>query len=172
MNVQIRSENPSDYTGIKNVNDLAFSQTNEGILVEKLRVNPDFVEQLSLVAVRGGEIVGHILFPPIWIDDGIIKRRTLALAPMSVLPDYQKKGIGSQLVNKGLKICRRLGYKSVIVLGHPAYYSKFRFVEASLFGINSPFDVPEEVFMGMELVPDGLKDITGIVQYSKEFNEV
>lgn len=172
MRIEIRKENINDYQGIKNVNDLAFGQANEGLLVEKLRNNPNFMVQLSLVAEFEGKVIGHILFFPIWITEGQNKNRSLALAPMSVLPSYQRKGIGSQLVSKGLEISRELGFNSVIVLGHSAYYPKFGFVVANQFGIKAPFDVPDEVFMAMELVPDGLKGISGTVQYPKEFEDV
>ena len=172
MQTTIRSEKPGDYPGIKKVNDLAFGQPNEGILIEKLRENSAFIKELSLITELDGEIIGHILFFPIWIREGQNKHRSLALAPMSVLPEYQKKGIGSQLIFKGLETARKLGFKSVIVLGHSAYYPKFGFVVASKFGIKAPFDVPDEVFMGLELVPDGFKGISGIVQYPKEFEEV
>ena len=172
MRIEIRKENINDYQGIKNVNDLAFGQANEGLLVEKLRNNPDFMDQLSLVAEFEGKVIGHILFFPIWIIEDQNRYQSLSLAPMAVLPDYQRKGIGSQLVSKGLEISRELGFKSVIVLGHSAYYPKFGFVAANQFGIKAPFDVPDEVFMAMELVPDGLKGISGTVQYPKEFEDV
>ena len=172
MQTTIRSEKSGDYPGIKKVNDLAFGQPNEGMLIEKLRENSAFIKELSLITELDGEIIGHILFFPIWIKNGQNKHRSLALAPMSVLPEYQKKGIGSQLIFKGLETARELGFKSVIVLGHSAYYPKFGFVVASKFGIKAPFDVPDEVFMCLELVPDGCKGISGIVQYPKEFEEV
>ncbi len=83
-----------------------------------------------------------------------------------------KQGIGSRLVKEGLKKARTLGFKSVIVLGHAKYYPRFGFEPASRWGVQPPFEVPEDVFMALELVRDGLKDIQGTVEYPPEFNEV
>lgn len=172
MQINLRPETINDYAGIKNINDLAFGQADEGLLIEKLRLNPDFIDKLSIVAEFKDKIVGHILFFPIKIQDGSKKHESLALAPMAVLPDFQNKGIGGQLVIKGLEIAKELGFKSVIVLGHKDYYPKFGFLPASIWGIKAPFDVPDEVFMAIELVGDGLKDVSGLVGYPKEFEEV
>lgn len=168
----IRQEKTSDFEGIKKVNDLAFGQENEGILVEMLRNNPDFKKQLSLVAEIDGKVVGHILFFPIWIDNGQRKHQSLALAPMSVLPSHQNQGIGGRLIVEGLKVAKTDGFKSVIVLGHEAYYPKFGFLPASQWGIKAPFDVPDNVFMAQELSINGLKGISGTVEYPREFDEV
>jgi putative acetyltransferase len=172
MKATIRQEKSIDFAEIKKVNDLAFGQTNEGELVEKLRENPNYKKQLSLVAEIEGNVVGHILFFPIWIINGQTKHQSLALAPMSVLPKYQKKGIGCQLVSRGLEEAKELGFKSVIVLGHPEYYPKFGFSLASQWDIKAPFDVSDKAFMSIELVEGGLDRISGVVEYPKEFKEV
>jgi putative acetyltransferase len=172
MHVQIRPETPTDYPGIREVNDGAFGQTNEGLLIEKLRLNPDFIPGLSLVAELEGKVIGHILFFPIEINQDANSFPSLALAPMAVRPEYQNKGIGGQLIQKGLEKATALGFDSVIVLGHQHYYPRFGFVPAARWKIKSPFDVPEEVFMAMALVPDGLKNVSGTVKYPKEFEEV
>jgi putative acetyltransferase len=88
---------------------------------------------------------------------------------MAVSPGFQNKGIGGQLINKGLDNARELGYRSVIVVGHENYYPKFGFVPAQKWNIKAPFDVPANVFMGIELVEDGLKNVEGTVVYPKEF---
>ena len=172
MKINLRHETINDYIEIKNVNDLAFGQADEGLLIEKLRLNPDFIDKLSIVAELKNKLVGHILFFPIKIQDHFKKHESLALAPMAVLPDLQNKGIGGQLITKGLEIAKELGFKSVIVLGHKDYYPRFGFLPASSWRIKAPFDVPDEVFMAIELVSDGLKDVSGVVEYPKEFEEV
>jgi len=172
VNIVIRQEAKSDYKKISEVNDLAFGQPNEGLLVEKLRLNPNFINQLSLVAVNDDKVIGHILFFPIIIKENENKHDSLALAPMSVLPDFQKQGVGSKLILEGLRIAKILKHKSVIVLGHKDYYPKFGFLGASNWGIKAPFDVPDEVFMAMELTENGLWEVSGVVQYPKEFEEV
>ena len=172
MNAKVKQETDKDYRGITEVNDLAFGQKNEGRLILRLRKTKKFIPELSLVAEIEDRIVGHILFYPIEIksDDQVFP--SLALAPMAVLPEYQKQGIGSRLVEEGLKKARKLGSKSVIVLGHAAYYPRFGFEPAGKWGIRPPFEVPDAVFMALELVRDGLKDIQGTVEYPPEFNEV
>ncbi|MCK5809178.1 N-acetyltransferase, partial [bacterium] len=95
-----------------------------------------------------------------------------ALAPMAVSPKNQKKGIGGKLIRKGFEIATNLNFKSVIVLGHDKYYPKFGFEATIKWGITSPYDVPSNVFMGIELVNDGLKNVSGVVQYAKEFDEL
>ena len=172
MNIIVRQETENDYSEITKVNDLAFGQPGEGLLVESLRLNTDFIKDLSLVAEIDKKVIGHILFFPIKIEKGETTHDSLALAPMSVLPEFQKKGIGSKLVTEGLKIAKELSHESVIVLGHENYYPKFGFVPASKWGIKSPFEVPDEVFLALELKEDGLKNVSGIVKYPKEFDEV
>ncbi len=172
MNIIIRSETENDYGEITKINDLAFGQSEEGLLVEKLRLNPNFIKDLSLVAEIDKKVIGHILFFPIKIEKGETTFDSLALAPMSVLPEFQKKGVGSKLVSKGLKATEKFGHKSVIVLGHENYYPKFGFVPTSKWKIKSPFEVPDEVFMAIELKEDDLKGVSGVVKYPKEFDEV
>jgi len=128
MFLEIRPEIPSEYPAISEVNDLAFGQPAEGKLVENLRKNPKFVPGLSLVAEADEKIVGHILFFPIIIKSAAGKEKnTISLAPVAVRPEFRKQGIGGELIREGLKACGKMGYDSVIVLGHPEYYPKFGF---------------------------------------------
>ncbi len=154
------------------INDMAFGQEAEGILVEKLRKNKKFIKDLSLVACMGNEIVGHILFFPIEIKSEDSNFESLALAPMSVIPELQGLGIGSQLIENGLAKAKKMGYKSVIVLGHAEFYTKFNFAPASNFKISCPFEAPDEVFMALELEKDSLASVSGFVEYPKEFNHL
>ncbi|MFA9372162.1 MAG: GNAT family N-acetyltransferase [Labilibaculum antarcticum] len=172
MKIKIRPENKNDYKVISMINDMAFGREAEGILVEKLRRNKKYSKDLSLVACMGNEIVGHILFFPIEIkaDDNTFE--TLALAPMSVIPELQGLGIGSQLLENGLAKAKKLGHKSVIVLGHAEFYSKFGFTPASKFKITCPFEVTDDVFMALELEKDSLKSVSGCVAYPKEYKDL
>ncbi len=168
----IRPEQPDDYAAIDEVNRLAFGQEAEGRLVATLREADDFDPALSLVAVRDDRVVGHILFSPIAIETEGGDVPAIALAPMAVLPDYQRRGIGSELVREGLEACRRQGHRVVVVLGHPAFYPRFGFTPAIGNGIRCPFDVPDEAFMAMALTPGGLDGIKGVVRYPPAFDQV
>lgn len=169
----IRKESASDHPKVYELNKIAFGQDNEAKLVDLLRNSDSFIPELSLVVALGNKIVGHILFTKIRIKSDDDKEfDSLALAPMAVKPEFQKQGIGAKLIQTGLLKAKELGHKSVIVLGHEHYYPKFGFVPAKKWKIKAPFDVPENVFMGIELVADGLKNVTGTVQYPKEFELV
>ncbi|MGM0770732.1 MAG: GNAT family N-acetyltransferase [Halobacteriota archaeon] len=169
----IRKEEDNDYLAITEVNDHAFGQENEARLVVNLRMHSDFVPELSLVAEVDGRIVAHILFFPVRIVDDGREFDTLSLAPMAVLPDFQKHGIGSALLKEGLTVAENLGYRSVVVLGHPEYYSGFGFRPASNWDIRAPFDdVPDDAFMAIELVEGSLNEVRGVVEYPEEFSEV
>jgi putative acetyltransferase len=165
----IRPEKPGDFLSIYNINNLAFAGEVEAQLVNKLRKTEGFIPKLSLVAIKDNETVGHILFSIIHIQTDSDTIPALALAPMSVLPKYQKQGIGSQLVREGLKRCKELGYKIVILVGHPNYYPRFGFILAKEKGLKLPFDAPSEAFMVYEIVPQALKGIAGVVVYPPEF---
>jgi len=173
MNLTIRQENEADYNNVYELNLLSFNEKEEGDLVNLLRKTEKFIPQLSLVALLSDEVVGHILFTKIKIiDNNNNEYESLALAPMSVLPKYQKKGIGGKLINKGLDIATKLNFTSVIVLGHEQYYPKFGFVPTKKWNIKPPFEVPTNAFMGIELVKNSLKNISGTVKYPKEFDDV
>lgn len=148
-----------------------YSDQTEHLLVKRLRKSEAFIHELSLVALKDDKIVGHILLSKISIVDSDNAISSLALAPVSVAPDYQNLGIGSELIRASLQNAKALGFQSVIVLGHPAYYPKFGFKRASLWNIRPPFDVADEVFMAIELVKGSLEKVEGLVQYSKAFNQ-
>lgn len=172
-NLLIRQECESDHKQVYKVVKRAFehekySDKNEHNLVERLRKSRAFVPELSLVAEIGGKIVGYILFTEITIDG----RTALALAPVSVDPDYQGLGVGSELIKKGHKIAKILDYEVIVVLGHKEYYPKFGYVRASEYNIKAPFDVPDENFMVLELKNNSLMDFNGVVRYASEFFEV
>lgn len=173
MKIVIRPEQAADIPAIYAVHAAAFGQENESKLVNLLRQSEHFIPGLSLAGVTDSGIVGHILFSKIKIvaEDGRVTE-SLALAPVAVVPDLQYAGIGSQLVRRGLEAARELGYTSVIVLGHAQYYPKFGFAPASRWGITTSYEVPDDTFMAIELIPGGLAGVSGRVMYPKEFEEV
>ena len=165
----IRPETPEDIDSIRHVNEQAFGQEGEAKLVEKLRNSG--VLMVSLVAVQDGQIVGHIAFSPVAVESGLSSFEAIALAPMAVLPAYQRKGIGSLMVRAGLEECRRLGHEIIVVLGHPDYYPRFGFVLAKPKGIDCEFEVPEEAWMVLELREGALAGRSGTVKFQPEFHE-
>ena len=88
---------------------------------------------------------------------------------MAVSPEHQRQGIGSALVKAGLERCKQLGFVAVVVLGHAQYYPRFGFSPSTRFGIGSEYDVPEDVFMAMEIQPAALAGKTGTVRYHAAF---
>lgn len=172
----IREENEKDYDKVYEVIEEAFrneelSDHDEQNLVNRLRKSDEFIKELSMVATDNGKIVGHIMLTKIKIVDKEVSHDSLALAPVSVLPNYQGKGIGNLLINTAIKNSKELGYDSIIVLGHDKYYPRFGFKKASNYKIVSPFEVPDEAFMVLELKHGSLENIKGIVEYSKAFFE-
>ena len=168
----IRPEEEADFDAVRQVNRLAFGQPAEATLVDALRKSAELF--ISLVAVDDNQVVGHILFTPVSLesDDSTSTALGLGLAPMAVLPEYQRQGVGSELVRAGLRECQRIGANVVVVLGHPEYYPRFGFVPASQKGLTSEYPVPDEVFMALELEPSALKGRRGLVKYRPEFAEV
>jgi putative acetyltransferase len=167
--MDIRKETEKDYSSVRKVNESAFETTEEADLVDSLRKNPKYIPELSLVAEDNGEVIGHILFTPLTIINSEVDHKLLALAPMAVLPKYQKKGIGSALIEAGFEKAQELGYKAIIVLGHPDYYSRFGFIPAEQFDIHPPLEEWKEAFFAIELEKGSLKNISGTVSYLPEF---
>jgi putative acetyltransferase len=165
--MNVRPEVAADHEAIGHVNRLAFGQDVEARLVDALRDGGYL--RVSLVAEQGEQVVGHILFSelPIITDAGTIP--ALALAPLAVVPDFQKQGIGSALVRKGLDECRRQGHRIVVALGHLTFYYRFGFSPKLAASLDSPFS-GRESFMAVELVPAALNGVTGRVQYPPPFN--
>jgi len=149
------------------LNKSAFEKNTEANLVDTLRTSVSPI--ILLVAEDKNTIVGHIMFSAVSLS-GHDDLRIMGLAPMAVAPEQQGKGIGSELVRAGLEQCKNLGFGAVIVLGHPTYYPKFGFEPSTKFGVNSEYDVPEEVFMAMELEPSYLRGLSGAIKYSAAFN--
>ena len=162
--VVIRPERPGDEAAIRRVHREAFGQPDEAALVDALRRScPDL---LSLVAVEGREIVGHILFSPATIGEV----EGFGLAPMAVLPGRQRQGIGSRLVRTGLEALRERGVPFVIVLGHPGYYPRFGFEPASARGISAQWDVPDEAFMIWVFDEARMRGVRGVARYRPELS--
>ncbi|MBE9521040.1 MAG: N-acetyltransferase [Proteobacteria bacterium] len=169
MKLSIRPEGKEDFSAIRRINRKAFDTDAEANLVDALRKSN--VEIISLVAEYNDIPVGHILFSEVGLDGHCPDIRLSGLAPMAVLPENQRKGIGSQLVVEGIKACRLAGYSAVVVLGHPQFYPRFGFMPSVNFKIRSEFDVPDDVFMIKELRKDALTNCSGTIMYHAAFKQ-
>lgn len=173
--IRVRTETLEDNSSIYRVNEEAFGGNAEAKLIERIRRSGTFIPQLSLVAEDGPEIVGHLLLSKAEVVNHELQRswQVIVLAPLAVKPGFQKKGMGSLLMQEGLQRCRKLGYGSVFLIGHPEYYPKFGFKPARAFGIElTQYEVPDEVFMVCELERDALNGIQGELVYPEVFNGV
>lgn len=166
----IRPERQQDWQQIDAVNQAAFKSEFEPRLVNALRKSPAFIPELSLVAVDGSEIIGHILFIRLVVRNGEQDHTALGLAPLAVVPDRQRQGVGGQLVRGGFEQCTRLGHRLVFVVGHPRYYPRFGFTPARARGFEVGFPVPDEAFMVAELVDGALEGVSGMVKHPIELN--
>lgn len=167
--MEIRAEQPEDLKEIHAVNVAAFGRENEANLVDQLRgIN----NTISFVAIESEQIVGHIFFSPVAISGECSEQLiVLGLAPLAVLPQYQRQGIGSLLIKHSLEKCTDLGCKALVVLGYPEYYSRFGFISAKEKGLKCEYPVPDDVFMVLELQNGALDGCRGIVKYRLEFQE-
>ena len=161
----IREEAPGDADEIAALLALAFGGTEESVLVADLRADGAVI--VALAATENGRILGHILFSelPIETDGGVL--RAAALAPLAVLLERQRQGIGSALVRAGLAACRERGVGAAVVLGDPEYYPRFGFSAKAARGLRAAFR--GAAFMALELVPGCLDGLTGTVRYAKAF---
>ncbi len=147
MLLLIRLETSNDIDAITDLTIAAFanleiSNHTEQYVVEGLRAANALT--LSLVAELDGRLVGHIAFSPISIADGA--RDWYGLGPVSVLPDYQRMGIGKALIQQGLSQLKDLGAKGCCLVGHPTYYTKFGFKNVESLVLEH---VPPEVFFAL-----------------------
>lgn len=144
---RIRTETPADVAAIARVVEAAFSRAEHSAppvrpggppgevdLVEWLRADPGWLPDLSLVAVAGDEVVGHVLCTRAFVED----RPALGLGPLSVHPEQQRRGVGAALLRAALARATERGETLVALLGDPAYYGRFGFVAADTLGVTAP----------------------------------
>lgn len=159
--LSIREETRADWLAIHKVNEAAFGRADEADLVDALRREGAVL--LSAVAELDGRVIGHILFSRMWVDS----TEAVALAPLVVAPDYQRQGVGGELIRYGLERLRDRGERIVIVAGHPDYYPRFGFSSEKAFSIRSPF--PREAYMALELSAGALDAVQGQARYAASF---
>lgn len=176
MSISVRQENPLDAAVVSKViqrayERVSFSNHREHLMVNRLRASPTYIPQLSLLAEIAGEVVGHVLLTRITIRDGETSHPSLALAPLSVTPEFQRQGVGSALIREAHRRARQLGFRSIIVVGIEGYYPKFGYVPLGLYPIKVPFEVRPENCAIVSLSDVGLSGLRGIIEYAPEWME-
>ena len=167
MRIEVREERRTDLEAIREVNRRAFGQDQEADLIDALRSSG--AASLSLVATVDEHIVGHIMYSPISVGDGFTGA---ALGPMAVLPEHQRRGIGSKLVDAGNRKIKDEGWPFILVRGHSNYYPRFGFAPACNHGIRCEWEVPQDVFMLLVLDRDRTQDVSGLAKYRDEFSSI
>lgn len=162
----IRRETPEEFAEIYDLVKVAFqtakvSNGKEQDFVDELRSSGNYIPELALVAEDNGKLIGHIMLTRTYIINGEDKFETLLLAPLSVALEYRNRGVGSDMVKESFKLAKETGYRSVLVVGDPAYYHRFGFKTAVNFGIKHQHDIPDQYVMACELVPGALGGING-----------
>ena len=164
----VREERDVDAAAIRGVHEAAFDGPTEAGLVDALRDH--CADRVSFIAERDGAIVGHVLLTPIVLTlDAGGTVQGMGLAPIGVLPEHQRQGVGSALTREALSCLRARACPFVIVLGHPSYYPRFGFEPAASHGIRSEWDVPPEAFMVLLLDHAPTADLAGVARYRPEF---
>ena len=166
--IVLRQETPHDEEAISDLYWAAFNRDNEAELVQALRNLDGFQKKLSIVSTYQQLLVGHILFTELTVNADKSIRLT-ALSPMAVLPNYQKQGIGSELIRKGITHCRALNYDAILVLGESTYFKRFGFQHECVQQIQSQYQC--DYFLGLELTTGALGDCQSIT-YPKPFDKI
>lgn len=165
MFIREERHDSADLVSVRTINEAAFGRSDEANLIDGLRAEGAIL--VSLLAILNGQPVGHILFSRMFIETAAGSVAAAALAPLTVLPALQRRGIGGELIREGLEAMRRSGETIVIVLGHPGYYPRFGFSCDKARTLESPF--PPEAYMALELTPGALDGVRGKVKYPAAF---
>ena len=175
--LKIRKSTEPERKEILNIHHLSFGKEKGPViakLVDDLLNDETAMPILSLVAVENNKLIGHILYTKAVVTQTEISISAQILAPLAILPEEQKKGIGEKLINEGLKLLKVSGTELVFVLGHPTYYPRCGFIPAGEQGFEAPYPIPEEhagAWMIQELNGNALKYASGQVQCSRILNE-
>lgn len=167
MNITLRLEQPEDYRIVEEVTREAFWGTSqpacdEHLLAHKLRKSSAFVPELDFVAELDGQIVGNIMYSKAKIiGKNETEHEVLTFGPLSILPEYQKQGIGAKLVNHTIREAKKLEYCGIVIFGHPDYYPKFGFKNAEEYGITTAEDKNFDAFMALPLYDNAFDNIKG-----------
>lgn len=173
--MKLKTIQPSNYEEINQLLKISFTATEHGYekeaeLVQKIRLEKTYNQQLEIIAEKNTIIVGHGLLSEVQIIGKAQQLTGLVLAPLAVLPAYQQTGIGTAILKELEKRAKKSGYPFISILGHPSYYHRFAYTAASHFNVVPPYPLPDEAFMIKELVQGSLADNSGRLFYSSAFD--
>lgn len=175
--MNIRSTTSHDLAAVLDAHKHAFgAEQGQEIadLVRDLLSDPSAMPVLSLTAGTDAGITGHVLFTAVSVQGSGEQAVARILAPLAVLPEHQRKGVGGALINEGLKRLSDSGVELVFVLGHPDYYRRFGFRPAAVLGFEATHPIPaehEDAWMVQALVPGVLGRVSGKVHCSDTLNQ-
>ncbi|MEJ6348598.1 N-acetyltransferase [Holzapfeliella sp. He02] len=172
----IRTIKPQDYKAVDQLIRTVFTQTEFGYgeeaeLVDKIRASKeDYISELEIVATQDNDIIGHGLLSKVNIQTNQNSLTGLVLAPIEVALNYQKSGVGKEMMQVLESRAKELNYPYISILGHPSYYAKFGYVPAKQYGVKPPFEVPEDAFLIKPLSDGALTGVEGTLRYSAAFS--
>jgi putative acetyltransferase len=165
----IRTCTPPDYPAVADLNRAVFGQDAEAMLVANLRAGNYVL--VELVAEHAGRIVGHVLFSALEVEAESVGR-AVALGPVAVIPEMQRRGIGGELIKTGLALLKHMGAGLVLVLGHESYYPRFGFSPELGRRVLSPYSSAGDSWMALELIPGALGEKPISVRYPLPWSRV
>jgi len=181
VNLTFRPETPDDYYAVENLTREAFWRYGDPsqlindvhLLAHRLRFSPSFIPELSLIAEAGGVMAGHILYSKTKIvDEHGVEHGMVKFGPLSVLPEYQGRGVGKALMRHSFEVAKGLGYRAVLIFGHPDYYPRVGFQRAAEFGVTTSDGSSFDAFMAYPLYDGALDGISGKYYYDPIFDQL
>ncbi|MDR2796889.1 MAG: N-acetyltransferase [Treponema sp.] len=174
MEIVLKLEEEKDYKLVDEITREAFWNTYfpgccEHLIIHNLRKTKEFVNKLDFVAIYNNKIIGNIVYVETKVIDNNMEHTVLTFGPLSVLPEYQNKGIGSKLINHTINLSQEMGYKAIIIYGDPGYYKRFGFKESKEYNITNKDKKYPAALLVLELYPNALNGIAGIFEEGKNY---
>ena len=172
MKIELRPEEEKDYRIVEELTreafwNIYFPGGNEHLLIHNLRKAKEFIRDLDFVAISDNKITGNIVYAEAKIIDSEKERIVLTFGPISVLPEYQNRGIGAKLIKHTAQLAKKMGYKAIIIYGDPEYYKRFGFKESKEYNITNKAGKYPAALLVLELYPGALNGIKGIFYEGK-----